>query len=271
MRFCCRCVRSRSQASVRLFKATDTPVGGALKLTFDGNKGVSDTSDRTNCNYDVDPADPNNAVFRLRTNSSNSPNLEIGKDANVSAYNGNDAFTLQPDTQYVITFKYKFAKGSYRNTNSLNIKLYTGVQSGWNPNVSKTELRCESVIASADNGTADSQGRFVLNEATEWQTFKYVFYTDRTVTKDNLYITLPNDQGSNTGNVTCYIDDFTIDVVDESSGEDMMNNHFVFNYRNDTTGEVWAPNNHKILANSNTGASYVDAAGSPFHRLALFR
>lgn len=246
------------------FKATDTPVGGALKLTFDGNKGVSDTSDRTNCNYDVDPADPNNAVFRLRTNSSNSPNLEIGKDANVSAYNGNDAFTLQPDTQYVITFKYKFAKGSYRNTNSLDIKLYTGVQSGWNPNVSKTELRCESVIASADNGTADSQGRFVLNEATEWQTFKYVFYTDRTVTKDNLYITLPNDQGSNTGNVTCYIDDFTIDVVDESSGEDMMNNHFVFNYRNDTTGEVWAPNNHKILANSNTGASYVDAAGLHF-------
>ena len=63
------------------FKATDTPVGGALKLTFDGNKGVSDTSDRTNCNYDVDPADPNNAVFRLRTNSSNSPNLEIGKSA----------------------------------------------------------------------------------------------------------------------------------------------------------------------------------------------
>ncbi len=246
------------------FKATDTPVGGTLKLTFDGNKGVSDTSDRTNCNYDVDPADPNNAVFRLRTNSSNSPNLEIGKDANVSAYNGNDAFTLQPDTQYVITFKYKFAKGSYRNTNSLDIKLYTGVQSGWNPNVSKTELRCESVIASADNGTADSQGRFVLNEATEWQTFKYVFYTDRTVTKDNLYITLPNDQGSNTGNVTCYIDDFTIDVVDESSGEDMMNNHFVFNYRNDTTGEVWAPNNHKILANSNTGASYVDAAGLHF-------
>lgn len=246
------------------FKATDTPVGGTLKLTFDGNKGVSDTSDRTNCNYDVDPADPNNAVFRLRTNSSNSPNLEIGKDANVSAYNGNDAFTLQPDTQYVITFKYKFAKGSYRNTNSLDIKLYTGVQSGWNPNVSKTELRCESVIASADNGTADSQGRFVLNEATEWQTFKYVFYTDRTVTKDNLYITLPNDQGSNTGNVTCYIDDFTIDVVDESSGEDMMNNHFVFNYRNDTTGEVWAPNNHKVLANSNTGASYVDAAGLHF-------
>ena len=246
------------------FKATDTPVGGTLKLTFDGNKGVSDTSDRTNCNYDVDPADPNNAVFRLRTNSSNSPNLEIGKDANVSAYNGNDAFTLQPDTQYVITFKYKFAKGSYRNTNSLDIKLYTGVQSGWNPNVSKTELRCESVIASADNGTADSQGRFVLNEATEWQTFKYVLYTDRTVTKDNLYITLPNDQGSNTGNVTCYIDDFTIDVVDESSGEDMMNNHFVFNYRNDTTGEVWAPNNHKILANSNTGASYVDAAGLHF-------
>lgn len=246
------------------FKATDTPVGGTLKLTFDGNKGVSDTSDRTNCNYDVDPADPNNAVFRLRTNSSNSPNLEIGKDANVSAYNGNDAFTLQPDTQYVITFKYKFAKGSYRNTNSLDIKLYTGVQSGWNPNVSKTELRCESVIASADNGTADSQGRFVLNEATEWQTFKYVLYTDRTVTKDNLYITLPNDQGSNTGNVTCYIDDFTIDVVDESSGEDMMNNHFVFNYRNDTTGEVWAPNNHKILANSNTGAFYVDAAGLHF-------
>lgn len=246
------------------FKATDTPVGGTLKLTFDGNKGVSDTSDRTNCNYDVDPADPNNAVFRLRTNSSNSPNLEIGKDANVSAYNGADAFTLQPDTQYVITFKYKFAKGSYRNTNSLDIKLYTGVQSGWNPNVSKTELRCESVIASADNGTADSQGRFVLNEATEWQTFKYVLYTDRTVTKDNLYITLPNDQGSNTGNVTCYIDDFTIDVVDESSGEDMMNNHFVFNYRNDTTGEVWAPNNHKILANSNTGASYVDAAGLHF-------
>lgn len=246
------------------FKATDTPVGGTLKLTFDGNKGVSDTSDRTNCNYDVDPADPNNAVFRLRTNSSNSPNLEIGKDANVSAYNGNDAFTLQPDTQYVITFKYKFAKGSYRNTNSLDIKLYTGVQSGWNPNVSKTELRCESVIASADNGTADSQGRFVLNEATEWQTFKYVLYTDRTVTKDNLYITLPNDQGSNTGNVTCYIDDFTIDVVDESSGEDMVNNHFVFNYRNDTTGEVWAPNNHKILANSNTGASYVDAAGLHF-------
>lgn len=246
------------------FKATDTPVGGTLKLTFDGNKGVSDTSDRTNCNYDVDPADPNNAVFRLRTNSSNSPNLEIGKDANVSAYNGNDAFTLQPDTQYVITFKYKFAKGSYRNTNSLDIKLYTGVQSGWNPNVSKTELRCESVIASADNGTADSQGRFVLNEATAWQTFKYVFYTDRTVTKDNLYITLPNDQGSNVGNVTCYIDDFTIDVVDESSGEDMMNNHFVFNYRNDTTGEVWAPNNHKILANSNTGASYVDAAGLHF-------
>lgn len=246
------------------FKVTDTPVGGTLKLTFDGNKGVSDTSDRTNCNYDVDPADPNNAVFRLRTNSSNSPNLEIGKDANVSAYNGNDAFTLQPDTQYVITFKYKFAKGSYRNTNSLDIKLYTGVQSGWNPSVSKTELRCESVIASADNGTADSQGRFVLNEATEWQTFKYVFYTDRTVTKDNLYITLPNDQGSNVGNVTCYIDDFTIDVVDESSGEDMMNNHFVFNYRNDTTGEVWAPNNHKILANSNTGASYVDAAGLHF-------
>ena len=246
------------------FKATDTPVGGTLKLTFDGNKGVSDTSDRTNCNYDVDPADPNNAVFRLRTNSSNSPNLEIGKDANVSAYNGNDAFTLQPDTQYVITFKYKFAKGSYRNTNSLDIKLYTGVQSGWNPNVSKMELRCESVIASADNGTADSQGRFVLNEATAWQTFKYVFYTDRTVTKDNLYITLPNDQGSNVGNVTCYIDDFTIDVVDESSGEDMMNNHFVFNYRNDTTGEVWAPNNHKILANSNTGASYVDAAGLHF-------
>lgn len=246
------------------FKATDTPVGGTLKLTFDGNKGVSDTSDRTNCNYDVDPADPNNAVFRLRTNSSNLPNLEIGKDANVSAYNGNDAFTLQPDTQYVITFKYKFAKGSYRNTNSLDIKLYTGVQSGWNPNVSKTELRCESVIASADNGTADSQGRFVLNEATEWQTFKYVLYTDRTVTKDNLYITLPNDQGSNTGNVTCYIDDFTIDVVDESSGEDMMNNHFVFNYRNDTTGEVWAPNNHKILANSNTGAYYVDAAGLHF-------
>lgn len=246
------------------FKVTDTPVGGTLKLTFDGNKGVSDTSDRTNCNYDVDPADPNNAVFRLRTNSSNSPNLEIGKDANVSAYNGNDAFTLQPDTQYVITFKYKFAKGSYRNTNSLDIKLYTGVQSGWNPSVSKTELRCESVIASADNGTADSQGRFVLNEATEWQTFKYVFYTDRTVTKDNLYITLPNDQGSNVGNVTCYIDDFTIDVVDESSGEDMMNNHFVFNYRNDTTGEVWAPNNHNILANSNTGASYVDAAGLHF-------
>ena len=246
------------------FKATDTPVGGTLKLTFDGNKGVSDTSNRTNCNYDVDPADPNNAVFRLRTNSSDSPNLEIGKDANVSAYNGADAFTLQPDTQYVITFKYKFAKGSYRNTNSLDIKLYTGVQSGWNPNVSKTELRCESVIASADNGTADSQGRFVLNEATEWQTFKYVLYTDRTVTKDNLYITLPNDQGSNTGNVTCYIDDFTIDVVDESSGEDMMNNHFVFNYRNDTTGEVWAPNNHKILANSNTGASYVDAAGLHF-------
>lgn len=246
------------------FKATDTPVGGTLKLTFDGNKGVSDTSNRTNCNYDVDPADPNNAVFRLRTNSSDSPNLEIGKDANVSAYNGADAFTLQPDTQYVIAFKYKFAKGSYRNTNSLDIKLYTGVQSGWNPNVSKTELRCESVIASADNGTADSQGRFVLNEATEWQTFKYVLYTDRTVTKDNLYITLPNDQGSNTGNVTCYIDDFTIDVVDESSGEDMMNNHFVFNYRNDTTGEVWAPNNHKILANSNTGASYVDAAGLHF-------
>lgn len=246
------------------FKATDTPVGGTLKLTFDGKKGVSDTSDRTNCNYDVDPADPNNAVFRLRTNSSNSPNLEIGKDANVSAYNSADAFTLQPDTQYVITFKYKFAKGSYRNTNSLDIKLYTGVQSGWNPNVSKTELRCESVIASADNGTADSQGRFVLNEATAWQTFKYVFYTDRTVTKDNLYITLPNDQGSNVGNVTCYIDDFTIDVVDESSGEDMMNNHFVFNYRNDTTGEVWAPNNHKILANSNTGASYVDAAGLHF-------
>lgn len=246
------------------FKATDTPVGGTLKLTFDGNKGVSDTSDRTNCNYDVDPADPNNAVFRLTTDSVNSPNLEIGKDANVSAYNGNDAFTLQPDTQYVITFKYKFAKGSYRNTNSLDIKLYTGVQSGWNPNVSKTELRCESVIASADNGTADSQGRFVLNEATAWQTFKYVFYTDRTVTKDNLYITLPNDQGSNVGNVTCYIDDFTIDVVDESSGEDMMNNHFVFNYRNDTTGEVWAPNNHKILANSNTGASYVDAAGLHF-------
>lgn len=246
------------------FKATDTPVGGTLKLTFDGKKGVSDTSDRTNCNYDVDPADPNNAVFRLRTNSSNSPNLEIGKDANVSAYNGNDAFTLQPDTQYVITFKYKFAKGSYRNTNSLDIKLYTGTKSGWDPNVPKTELRSESVIASADNGTADSQGRFVLNEATEWQTFKYILYTERTITRDNLYITLPNDQGSNTGNVTCYIDDFTIDVVDESSGEDMMNNHFVFNYRNDTTGEVWAPNNHKILANSNTGASYVDAAGLHF-------
>ena len=85
------------------FKATDTPVGGTLKLTFDGNKGASDTSNRDFCGYDVDPADPSNAVFRLRTNSSDSPNLEIGKDANVSAYNGADAFTLQPDTQYVIT------------------------------------------------------------------------------------------------------------------------------------------------------------------------
>ena len=33
------------------FKATDTPVGGALKLTFDGNKGVSDTSTKDSCGY----------------------------------------------------------------------------------------------------------------------------------------------------------------------------------------------------------------------------
>lgn len=69
------------------FKATDTPVGGALKLTFDGNKGVSDTSTKDSCGYDVDPADQSNAVFRLTTDSANSPNFEVGKDANVSAYN----------------------------------------------------------------------------------------------------------------------------------------------------------------------------------------
>lgn len=246
------------------FKVTDTPVGGTLKLTFDGNKGVSDTSDKGLCGYDVDPADKSNAVFRLKTNSSNSPNLEIGKDANVSAYNGNDAFTLQPDKQYVITFKYKFAKGSYKTSNSLDIKLYTGVQSAYAQGVSKEELLTQSVIASASNGTADSKGRYVLNEDTEWLTFKYILYTASTVTKDNLYITLPNDQGDAAGLVTCYIDDFTIDTVDESSGEDMTNNHFVFNYRNDATGDVWAPNNHKVLANSNTGASYVDAAGLHF-------
>lgn len=247
------------------FKATDTPVGGALKLTFDGNKGVSDTSTKNTCGYDVDPADQSNAVFRLTTDSSNSPNLEVGKDANVSAYNGADAFTLQPDTQYVIAFKYKFAKGSHRKSNSLDIKLYTGQQSPWIPGLSKTELLCESVTMTAENGTIDGKGRYVLNADTEWLPFKYVLYTDSKVTNDNLYITLPNDQSGDIGKVTCYIDDFTIDIVDEDagSGED-FSNHFVFNYRNDTTGEVWAPNNHKVLANSNKGLSYVDAAGLHF-------
>lgn len=247
------------------FKVTDTPVGGALKLTFDGNKGVSDTSTKNTCGYDVDPADQSNAVFRLTTDSSNSPNLEVGKDANVSAYNGADAFTLQPDTQYVIAFKYKFAKGSHRKSNSLDIKLYTGQQSPWIPGLSKTELLCESVTMTAENGTIDGKGRYVLNADTEWLPFKYVLYTDSKVTNDNLYITLPNDQSGDIGKVTCYIDDFTIDIVDEDagSGED-FSNHFVFNYRNDTTGEVWAPNNHKVLANSNKGLSYVDAAGLHF-------
>ena len=247
------------------FKATDTPVGGALKLTFDGNKGVSDTSTKDSCGYDVDPADQSNAVFRLTTDSANSPNFEVGKDANVSAYNSADAFTLQPDTQYVIAFKYKFAKGSHRKSNSLEIVLYTGQQSSYIPGHPKTELLCKSVTMTAENGTIDEKGRYVLDADTEWLPFKYVLYTDSKITNDNLYVTLPNDQKGDIGKVTCYIDDFTIDIVDEDagSGED-FSNHFVFNYRNDTTGDVWAPNNHKVLANSNTGDSYVDAAGLHF-------
>lgn len=257
------CVVSFTGAG-QAFKLNDTPVGGTLKLTFDGNKGVSDTSDKNLCGYDVDPADPSNAVYRLRVNAIAANNLELGKDANVSAYNGDNAFTMQPDKQYVVSFKYKYAKGSYNKDNKIDIILYTGTKSLYDPAVSKNEIQRFSFIPNAENGTLNSDGAYVLNNDTEWMTAKATITTDSTVTRDNIYIVLANNQSAPFGKVTCYIDDVTVDTVDDDEGESTYNNKLVFNYRNDTTGEVWAPNNHSLLANSNKSLSYVDEAGLHF-------
>ncbi len=98
------------------FKASDTPVGGELKLDFEDKTGISDGTffayDKATNSYVADPADPNNTVVNIFSNTQAGVNVEIGNEG-CTTLDGSDEYSLKPNTKYVISFKYKFAKGSY--------------------------------------------------------------------------------------------------------------------------------------------------------------
>lgn len=260
------------------FTLNSTPVGGTLKLDFEDKTGISDGYTRSAANlYVTDPADPDNTVVKLFGNTMAGINVEIG-NAGCNTLNGTDAFILQPDTTYMITFKYKFGAGSYSlgannsGANRLPIQLYTGTQSAYSSAAPKSNLATkEYVIDPATNPQTTTVGSNsttvnILANDTEWQTFSAVHTTGSTVPKNNLYINMPvNPQTAPYGKITCYLDDIMIDIVDGSDddGGD-LNNSYVFNFKEDATNTYWNPQNHNYLSNSDSSRgkiSYVDAEG----------
>ncbi len=253
------------------FKATDTPVGGTLKLDFENKTGISDGYTKVASNlYVADPADANNTVVKISGNATS--NVEIGK-ADADTLDGSEAFVLQPKTEYVLTFKYKFGAGSYGcnaddvTPNQLAMTLYFGSQSAYSPSASKVEAKREVYnIDPAVNTETTTVGsgnvaNNILKNDTDWMTFTFRFTTGDSVDgKDNLYINVPVRPNTQPYSfVTAYIDDVTIDIVDEL--ED-LNNEYVFNFKQDATNTYWAPNSHNLMANSNSTSSKVDAAGA---------
>ncbi len=262
------------------FSVNDTPVGGTLKLDFEDKKGISDGYTKNLDNLFVaDPADANNTVVKLFGNTNAGVNVEIG-NAGCSTLDGSDAFSMQPNTAYVISFKYKFGAGSYGLgadgvANSLPIQLYCGTQSTYSPSAPKTGISTKQfAIDPATNPQTkvvgpDSTVVNVLAEDTEWLQFTTVYTTGATVPKDNLYINMPvNPQKAPFGNMTCYIDDVMIDIVDQSGddGRD-LNNSYTINFKEDATNTYWDPANHNYLSNSDASrgkVSFVDAEGLHF-------
>ncbi len=251
------------------FQAKDEPVGGTLKLDFENKKGVSNTtSSKKTEMYVTDPADPNNTVVQLYSQTASAANMEIGT-AGADTLDGTQAFILLPNTKYKLTFIYKFGKGSYRANNTMSLNLYAGTGSAVS---GKTKLadsstykvvpadNPETTIVSDKNSTVN-----ILANDTEWFTFNAMFETGETVTNDNLYINMPNDpQTAPYGKMTCYIDNVMIDIIDE---EDDPFEIREYNFKDDETGDFWNPNDHVVFSlsdSANNFKSFVDEQGAHF-------
>ena len=202
------------------FKASDNSVGNALFLDFENNKGIADTTmggtDRSNM-YVTDPADPNNTVVRLHGETNAAQGVELG-NANGSGY-----FNLSPNTTYKVTFKYKYAKGSYRGGNLMNVNLYRSL-GVWASGKKIISASANYVVKAADNPETTTVGSGnqrvnILAADTEWFTYTRTFTTPDFTGSDNknrLYINMPTEpQSTPHGNMTVYLDDIMVDIVNE--------------------------------------------------------
>lgn len=239
------------------FKATDDSVGGALLLDFENNTGASGTNmsgDAKANIYATDPADAENTVLRLHSSTASSGNFEIGK-ADADTLDGSEAYKLLPNTTYKITFQYKFGAGSYRSKSQMSINLYRGAGAIISGKVKLGESTTYTVDSETNTETTvvgePSETVRVLAADTQWFTFSKTFTTPEDLEgKDRLYVNMPNDpQNRPFGQMTCYIDNVKIDIVDEEEEVDPFE-YRTYDFKNSANGSFYDPQNHNIISNN---------------------
>lgn len=240
------------------FKLSDTPTGTALKLDFENGKGVADFNGTGN-GFAADPKDSNNRVFKITTGiGGNSFNWMPGAtaDAELDTTNASTAFTLKPNTTYVISYKWMVAANANHNANTPSVTIYRAENSDKSGKVGTGAAA--SITLSADNCTGQvtntaGVSAWVLPNDTEWMDYSVTMTTPASLgTNTRLAFVCANSCATYAN--TYYFDDFMIDEVNELEDLDET---YVFNGREDGTTNYWTGHANSLFS---TG-SYVDAAG----------
>lgn len=251
------------------FKATDNPVGAGTKLTFD------DAADIASKNGGVTIVeDAGNKVAKLIVNK-NGPYMfgfaNSDKTGKFEIANGNT---------YLITFRYKILKGATGSKDKVGLYLYSGISSIWqepsNLNAKdgghRSALRAVEFNLDATNSTG-SAASYVLKEDTEWLTARIVYTAPKNTRRDNaLTFMLAAGDLNKTQSFTAYVDDVTIDTIDE---EEDINATTVYDFKgedgsySDVTGQngSWQDDVNAVANNNDTKTKtnpIVDANGLHF-------
>lgn len=248
------------------FTVGDTPAGSAVKLTFDNDKGVTDTNANgtsLKLEYTNDPWDATNRVIKMTSDNTGAAfNIEIG--ASADAEMGGDAYTLLPNTTYNVSYRYMFGKDSFGVGSKLNIgSTYFGVDSATSGKTAITNSISDNITVEGafSSGKDSATNAGILAADSQWQFKSFSFTTGATVDKPHLYITIAN-QAQYTK--YAYLDDICVDVVDGVKND--LNNKLVYNFKHDVSGSPWTiyETNATYINNIFAKESTIEADGVHF-------
>lgn len=258
---------------------TSVAPGATTNLTFDTGKGLAAyRAGLATVVNDPDPSYEGDKCVSISTYGQPSPSFVLGSSDQAELFAPTASnYIFEDGVTYTLKFKWKVAAGYYYTAEDAGRKHLFGflgvnvndVPAGTTVSVADTTHTSlpkstanpiggtiiHGPVVNASNGTEvptkSSAGYtyYTLNEATEWKEETLTFTWNGAYGESLAFWLMGPVSGSLSGSVRqAYVDDVSITkmVVGTQNVE-----NFDIDFKNSSTGEYWAPNNHALLTHSN--------------------